>query len=229
MYIIQASPYSKLWTREYHKQCEANPELVNSVDEFQIVIPRSAGAITLVHNRPVHTSKLMPRSKEQKRDEHCPLEEVTLVEWLTGGEDGMRSNETDIYGVVGIDLDADLSAAAVSLFSATSDNDPAAAKRDAESEFKDLLKKVKIDAKSKMVEARALADKRVLRALKTTHRNLMKQYETMKQEGKGAYSPSVAEMVGAFILRDELNAANKASQGMRDGFSKILRDSVISS
>lgn len=223
MYILQASPYSKLWMRQFHKECEKNPKLVEEVSAFQVLIPRSAGAITLIHNQPVHIQKLLPRNPNQKADEHCPLERETLVEWLTGGVDGMRCNETDIYGVVALDLETDLSAAVINLVSAMGDENDKI-KKDAEGELRELTRKVKEESKSKMKDARALADARVVRALKTTHRNLMKEYETMKQEGKGRYEPSIAEAIGTFILREELKTISQSRNEMLKGFDSVMRE-----
>ncbi len=198
-YVIQASPLSKLYMRGMAEVIEQNPALVYEATPFKVLIPRSAGAIEMVHNEPVLASKLLKRSPNQLRDLHNFNELENLVMWLTGGPDGTQSQETDIYGVVELEIDLDFGPEIFSI-TQTKKDDNALVK---------LQKKITAQAADAIVKARDIADMRVKRALKMTHNNLVRQYEEIKTAGGQPYAPSAAEYIGSLILRTEVNKANE--------------------
>ncbi len=224
-YVIQASPLSKLFMPEWTKKCEEDPDLVFSTKEFTVQIPRTHGALKLIHNKPVHISKLDPPSLTRVKDEYLVDDLDGLVLWLVGGEDGMASEETDIYGVVGLNIDMDLSSALsdVAIFDAENPEDG----KKAAKKFEDVQKALITKTRSAMVAATELANQRVMRAMKNTHINLMKQHETLKIEGKGVYAPSVAEAVGAYVLKNEINKSSENRKRMVDLLNATMKDNSI--
>ncbi len=225
-YVVQASPLSKLFMPGWTPRCEEEPNIVlDPKVEFEVVIPRTNGALRLWHNKPVHVSKLEPYTPNREKDEYLVDDLDGLVLWLCGGEDGKSNEETDIYGVVGLNIDMDLSSAIadVALFE---EADPKA-QATAAKKYQDIQKALVSKTKTALNDARELADYRVKRAMKNTHVNLMKQYETMRTEGKGVYAPSVAEAVGAFVLKTEIEKSGANRRKMVEMLAATMNETTI--
>jgi len=224
-YVVQASPLSKLFMSTWTSRCEENPELVFSSDPFIVTIPKTNGALQLTHNKPVHITKLEPHNPNRVRDEYLVDDLDGMVMWLIGGEDGQRSEETDIYGVVGLNIDMDLSSALsdVALFDA---EDPKE-KDKAQKKYLDVQKALVAKTKIALTEATELANSRVRRAMKNTHVNLMRQYDTMRTEGKGVYAASVAEAIGAYVLANEIEKSSTNSKKMQDLLASAMNGNML--
>lgn len=219
-YVIQASPLSKLFMHQYVKRCEKDPEFVLKSVPFHVLIPRTAGAVILEHNVPVVTSKLLPRSLNREKDQNSAPDELdAFVEWITGGPNGDRSMETDSYGVVMLDLDLDVASTIMDLTNMSDDK----AKKSFEEFRQEMVKK----SKTAMIRAREIADSRVLRVMRNTHSNLMRSYETLKTEGKGVYQPSIAEAIGAFVLKAEIQKSSVDSRKMLSMLSDSMKETTI--
>lgn len=225
-YVIQASPLSKLFMGSHQSKCAELPEHVFKSVPFVVRVPRSAGDIMMEHNKPVHKSKLLPVTPGRKRDEFSNGESETLFEWITGGPDGDKCEETDIYGIVQLAVDLDVGSAIVDVASlaqgGTEDSEKKAAKT-----YQDLQRELVKSTKAALIKARDLADWRVKRAVKITHENLMKQYETMRQDGKGVYSPSVAEAIGAYIIREEVEKNKGIGAELQAILEKTMKETPI--
>lgn len=213
--------------RKYQRECEANPDFVFDTTPFDVEVKRSAGNIVMTHNKPVQVSKLMPVQKNKINDSFNAGELESLVLWLTGGDDGARSEETDIYGVVTLKVDMDISSALVDIAQLTEDENNEEGKKKAVKDYQDLQRQLIARTKDSLVEARKLADDRVKRALRVTHMNLMKQYETMKSQGLGVYAPSVAEAVGAHVLAAEIEKASATKKAMVNRLSEIMNTTNV--
>lgn len=212
---------------EWQKKVANDPDLVYSTKPFTVVVPRSAGALIFEHNKPVHTHLVGPVPKHIKKDDgYLSFDHDGLIWWLIGGSDGKRSEETDIYGVVGLYLDMDLSGALADI-AAFGDADTEESKKKALNEYKDLQAQLVKRTQVAMKSAKELADFRVRRALRITHSNLMKQWETLRTEGKGVYSPSVAEAVGAHILKKELEEGNESLKRMHEMIVASMNSGAI--
>lgn len=199
------------------------PEVVFEEVAFKVIVPSAVGSFVFHHNKPVPHTSLRPTDK-RKRDEFTSDIEAA-VKWITGGADGMRSHETDIYGVVVLNIE-DISNQIVDM-AAMSDMGTEDAQKKAQAEFKALRDAHLKKAKASLAAAREIADARVKRALRVTHQNLIKQWEAMQQDGKGRYSPSVAEAVGAFILSKEIDKASAKKKEMVDRFVEIAKNTVV--
>jgi len=207
------------------EKLEADPEKIFSDTPFEVMIPKTNGAIKLTHNKPVHITKLEPPQPSRIKDEYMVDDLEGLVLWLIGGEDGQRSEETDIYGVVGLAIDMDVSGALadVAMFDPDSKDDKAKAAK----KFSDIQNDLVKQTKSAIKEARDKADWRVKRAMRNTHINLMKQYETLKTEGRGVYAPSVAEAIGAYVLKSEIDASSANRRKMVEMLANTMTETSI--
>lgn len=202
---------------------EKPAEVFTDVD-FEVVVSTGTRAFTFEHKKPVAEASLLPPDPRQKKDEFSP-DLSTIVEWITGGDDGMRSHETDIWGIVKIKVD-DFSSqfAELSKLSAVgTEKAEKEALKELEASRKKFLSKVK-DATS---QAEELANLRVMRAIRLNHRNLVKQYETLSQEGKGGYRPSTSEYVGMLVLEKEIEKKTSVDQAVIDKFKAVARTAQI--
>lgn len=234
-YLIQASSLTKLFMREYERLCEEYPEFVKTpwdhplagkkTDDgeevpqrrFKVFVPRSMGGITMVHNTPMHISKLVPDQKNRKKDEQSTNEAKNLENWLAGDEDGRPTPETNIFGIVRLNVDLDVSSAIVDIADLAENN-----QKTAEKEYKDLRMELLERTKGAVKEAKKIADEKVMGEIRVTYRNLKTTYDNMKAEGKGTYAPSVAEYVGAFILSDEISRASETRRKAFDNMDKFI-------
>lgn len=197
-----------------------------SEEPFELTIPRSYGALTFTYNKPVHVSKVVPHYPGRKVANDNVIDDPEgLIDWLTGGSDGMQSHETDIYGVVALDLDMDVSGALadIAMFSGDDEDAKKTAQKSYEKIQKDLIK----NTSTALKRARELADSRVKRAMKRTHSNLLMQYETLKQQGGSPYAPSTSEAIGAFILRLEVDKAAENRKKMFNDFTENMKETFI--
>lgn len=249
MYVMQASPLSRIFLPRWQRELIAKPALIFELKEkFEVIVPRASGAIRLWSMKPVHMFNLLPK-KAYTQDAEGKLREVKgarqgvgdetrdLVPWLTGGPDGMGSEETDIYGIVQLDIGTDVVSDMVELMQRRSfepeveDDDagepeageaaegavPITRRRKRDGFAAQLVKmqaeyQRQVDAAVK--RARAIADEKVRRALKITHANLVAAWDAMETDGKKPYLASAAEGLGAFILNEEIAASNASRQAM---------------
>jgi hypothetical protein len=172
--------------------------------------------------KPVNAYTLIKKNPNEEKDDGTynfhNRRVDNLVLWLTGGPNGDQSNETDIYGVVELDLDLDIGPA-IAEVALLGSKDTEKSNKSAGQELLAIQKTLLAKSKDALIKAQELADKRVKRALKNTHNNLVKQYEAIKVAGGQPYAPSVTEAVGAFILKEELNKSGAHRKAM---FQQVL-------
>jgi len=209
--------------REYQQKCMDEPEFALKSVPFTVIVKASTRSFRFEHNKPVQQFSLF-KGDERKKDEFS-TDMQSVVEWITGGATGMRSPETDVYGVVSLEM-PDLSSQFVDIASLTESDTEADNKKSAKA-YQDMQKEHIKRTRDSLVKAGEIADEKVRRALRITHRNLMKQWEMMAQDGKGRYHPSVCEYVGGVILAEELKKASSKHQEMISRFEKIAQSIVI--
>jgi hypothetical protein len=237
MYIVQASTYSKVYMRDYQEFIEDDPDFALSPWDhplagketndgqkipkrpFHVIIPRSLGALHLTHNKPLHIQKLLPpQDGRRMADDRSPKELENAVNWLAGSKEGRSAEESDIYGVVRLSVDLDVSSVLVDIADASEEKQDQAAK-----DYKDLQKDLISNINNSMKSAKEEADKKVLEQMKATHRNLMQAFERMKADGQGRYTPSAAEVVGAHILHDELQKTSERRRAMLEKMDDLIK------
>lgn len=212
-YVIQASPISKVFCPDWHRKCLDNPALVlDDRQAFTVTIPRSAGAIVLEHNKPVHSSQLIPITGRREID----TDEVrNLLPWLTGGADNVET-DTDIYGVVLLNLDEDMTAGVSELINiqalALDDKDQQERYMQQQQE---KLRSMIAKMKEAVLAAKERANERVKRAMRVTQHNLNMEWGRIQQAGGKIYDASVAEALGAVVLEAEINAQSQDQAKIR--------------
>jgi hypothetical protein len=208
-YVIQASPLSKLFTAEWGKKCLKDPSLLTDpAATFEMRIPRNCGGIVMPHNSPLHVSTLLP----QQNTREVVLDEITpLVHWLCGGEDG-STEETDIYGVVAIEVNVDMTAELITML-----NKGFSAKK-----MQDRYEQMSKSIQGQIGVTRDKADARVKRALKATYNNLVAEWQRIKEKGGGVYAPSVSEALAAHILASEIKEHADTTQAAFDLIGKAM-------
>lgn len=185
IYLMQASPITRMALPEWQLKCIENPELLKSNEPFTVHIPRPCGGISLVHRKLTPPTDLIKRGDRLiEEDEVSPL-----VNWLTDE----HSFETDIYGVVSIRVGDSVADAlmAVILGGET-----------------DQLAKIVAESKEQMkkdfAKAQAQADERVMRACGKMFRVVKETVAEMKKNNKGIYSPSYAEALMMEVMKDTI-------------------------
>jgi hypothetical protein len=207
-YVVQASPFSKIFMPEWSERCMHDPTLIDKSEKgaFEVRIPRSAGGIVLKHLMPVHSATLIKRDQYDTFGKSLGVmrktddDEITpLVEWLTSD----KSEETHVYGVVAIDIGNDFEEAMQQLVALTME--AAVGSETAEKRKLEISTKIQKSLTEQLQEARSKADARVKRALSITHGNLLRSWEALKSNGQGTYMPSVQEALGHLIIKSEVD------------------------
>jgi hypothetical protein len=234
-HVIQASPYTKVFlSRDWQRRCIENTELINSDEKFTVTIPRSAGAIVLEHMKPRMTTTLIPRStaivtrvgnteqvSNQVTRQQDDKELTSLVAWLTGGPDGKQFSETDQYGVVEFDMGVDYMthvAAMMNIEAAMAGQPAEAILRRQVSMQQAMNERIKDGAQRSV----ALADERVLRALRNNYNYFYKQCQTNLENGMGKIIPSRSEVLAAVVLAEEVEKSTKAQQALMAKVQHII-------
>lgn len=214
--------------REFQTLCEDNPDLVFDQTPFKVIIQNNWRSWEFEHLKPVPADMLIDRTypdgTPRKKDEFTTSVD-DIVQWISGGPDGMRSKETDIYGVVQFEAGAEIAQNVLDLYSRIESGKISEDK--AVQEIKAFHKGNKKKNEEALQGAREIADNKVRRALKMTHNNLHRQWEILNQEGKGKYAPSIAELVGAHILKAELDKASQRRTKAMEGFMENMKSVII--
>jgi hypothetical protein len=209
-YIVQASPLAKLGVSPHREMCLKDPSYLYDKKPFDVIIPRPTGAIKLTHLVPEEARNLIPHSKNRviKEDEIGPL-----VHFLTS--DGMA--ETDIYGVVSIDVGKNV---IDNLLQMVISGDT--------SKMADLVRESKYEMARSLERAIELADERVKRACWKTYSIVQATRDDMKKNNSGVYSPSVTEALAFKVLEKSIMSARapevEAARMVEDAVGRIHND-----
>lgn len=129
-----------------------------------------------------------------------------LLNWVTGGVDGDLSQETDYSGCVQLPLSEEETGF---VFAALTGMEKS----------KELLSAIDV-AKDK---AKAKSAERVMRAIRRTHSNLMKQYERNKEQQGEMYSPSATEFLCSYVLASEESKRAEDQQKVTNEFQALMK------
>ena len=200
IYVMQASPVTRLCLPEWHSRCLDKPEILYSKESFEVFIPRTCGGIRLQHMKIIPPTDLIPKGpRVVEEDEVKPL-----VTWLTDE----NSQETDMYGVVAIEVGNDLADAIMSMI-VSGDEKKA---KEAMAENKAMMQK-------SFKEAVAKADERVMRACGKMYNIVRQTVDYMKKNNLGIYSPSIAEALMFEVMDKPISARRESdakAQAMMD-------------
>lgn len=184
-YIMQASPLTRIRLPEWHLKCLNDPSLLMSDEPFTVVIPRTLGAVRLVHKKVTLASSLIPRIRNRMAEE----DEISpLVNWLTSPHEV----ETDIWGVVALKVDNDIADQIISLVLSQGTNQKVA--KTVQELQQNLVKSFKASQEE--------ADARVTRALSRLYNVVKVTRDHMKKNNLGVYSASHAEALAIYAITD---------------------------
>lgn len=223
MYVIAPSPLCKAFLPEWHDRLQDNPDLLfDEKEPFEFTIPRSVGGLRIKFNTPIHVASFFPKVKASDN------ELQSLLNWLTGGDDGRQCNETDPFGIVAYDPGFDPvqeftdMSAAEDLFSDDPKKALAAKKRqeDRRQEIAGRIRDLKVTLREK-------ADLRVLRSMRMNHNNLILQWQRNEEMKMGKYPPSISEMLGAHALDKEIKAAQAKGNELKNRMSELMQNQVV--
>jgi hypothetical protein len=220
MLVIAASPLTKAFLPDWKDRLMADPDSLFSEDPFTFKIKRSSGALHFEYNKPIHVAQLLPKAQDKDLR--------VLFDWLTGGDDGMQTQETNIYGIVAYDpgFDPVKELTALTALEGLESDDPAELKK-AQKKLMDRQKAVSARMKELKEGVRVKADARVLRHMRMTHNNLIKQWQMNEENKLGKFPPSDTEMFGAHALNKEIDAANQKTAEMKRRMSHLMDNKVI--
>ena len=190
-YVVCLSPIAQIFQPHLQQELITTPSLIFEMRPVKINVQRPCGAITFTLGSPKAFTK-------RQSSDRCEENDI-LVPWLTGGEDGMQSIETEMYGTALMDVDLDLIGQMTELQHLEAIGGKKVKGQSLEAEFTSKLKVA-------MAHAKEMSDARVMRAVKRVWEHLQKQYALNKEQGLGSYAPSPAELLCQFVLRKEIEA-----------------------
>jgi len=203
IYVMQASPLTRLRIPEWQHQCLEKPELLKSPETFRVQIPRASGDIILMHRKLTPPSDLIKRGERMvDEDEVSPL-----INWLTDE----HSFETDMYGVVAIKVNDSVADAIMTMI--------------IEGDTK-RVQEVMDDSKAQMAKdfesARKLADDRVMRACGKMYQVVKATVEDMKKNNKGVYSPSYSEALMMEVMSETIKERRRPDLRAQEMMDKAM-------
>lgn len=208
-YLLQASPLTRIFLPEWHYKCLDDPKLLFDTTPFRVRVPRAVGAIELTHGKPVLAASLIRQEGKQTRE--ITDDEVSpLVLWLTNSQ----NSETDQWGVVEIPVEQDLADTIMALVHSGDD-----------AERIRFMDNMKSKMAKTIMEARELADNRVMRACGKMYQTVKSTVEHMKKTNAGVYSPSYSEALAMTVMKDSIAMRRKpderAAQMMQSAMSSM--------
>lgn len=233
MYVIAASPITKVFLPEWHARCIENPELMfDETERFLVRVKRSVGAINLDYGVPTLVNAGAQSATR------------TLFNWLTGGEDGARNQETDMYGITVFDPNINVLAEVSSIVDMEMFSADMADYQKAPDETEDAFNARVAKARKKIEEkqakmqreviarfaaakkkAREIADDRVKRMIRMNWNYLVQQWQHNEEAGGKKHPPTDSEYLGSLVIQEELAASSskmaKKSEQMHKLFQKV--------
>ena len=225
MRVVACSPYTKLFLPEWEERLLENPDLImDDSIAFTFSVPRSVGAVENVqYGIPFRVDDYL-RNTYSAKDSKAASD---LMYYLTGGADGFGMQETEWTGIVELDTGSSGTERAMAeihhmVMTAQSTGDQSQIDK-AKKQMDYLMAKSFKDTQEATEASRHLANQRVIKQLKTTHHNLLQQYKTNKEDGKGLYMPSGPEHFGLYVL-NKIVKISKGRKEMNTKFNALLNE-----
>jgi hypothetical protein len=188
MYCVVSAPEAQIFQPHLQDELLENPELIFKRRNVKIYVERSSGRIEFTLGVP----KPFGRRQSSDKQEDLP----NIIPWLTGGEDGMRCQETEIYGCVSMGIEDDIAGTIQQIVH--------------ESMLSGAVPEIPANLKAQMEAATAASEiksrERVMRAARRCYRQLQDQYRINLEAGGQKYQPSKSELLCQYVLRREIQA-----------------------
>lgn len=213
-YVICASPLVKAFLNEWQDEVMENPDLLNDFKtDFTFDVPRNSGAVKIPFNKPIEV-----KTKDEK-------DTKALYQWLIGGNGSDQASETDCWGLVAFDPQQDLVGKIdrIALLEALSEEEEADPKKAAAKQAKitkdlsSIQKEIRNGLKGARDTALQKSQARIMRAMKVTANNLLRQWQINEESGLGKYPPSVSEHLSIKAYEEQIRKKNaKIYQSMEE-------------
>jgi len=213
--LVVTCPIAQIFQERYHDRLIEHPEHIY-MDEYeedgkmikpQIVVNTSSmGPLSFTLGQP------FPIGGKKGTDKSLDI--LAISNWLSGGEDGGRNNETDCYGIADLGMD---DAAASALIEALMTAGMTGEKANFSSLNADVQKRMKVS----MERAKVVSQERVMRQVRDIHRN----YEAQKQACEAnnqTYSPSKCEWLCRYVLKTEIKEREARQALFKKNFEEPL-------
>ena len=191
-FAIVCAPEAKIFQPHLQDLLLEDPARIFKEEDQPVYIERASGRLEFRLGRP----KVFLRAQTSDRSEDLNF----LVEWLTGGDDGMMCQETEQYGIVKLRYDSHVERAILESFMGSMNG--GAVQLPAE------ITKARDD---EMISARRRSRERVMRSIRRVYENMRRQQEQNKEVGGGQIQPSKVELLCNYVLKAEI-AAEKNRQ-----------------
>lgn len=217
-HVVCLSPLAKIFQRRYHNELMKNPMAVfDAKAKFDIVADKPSGNLVLPYAQVVDLTKYFGRSTNEDR------KIIDCFNWLTGGENGDLSRETNKTGCVIAPVDLEMVDMAIQYTQLQSEDEEAAEKFK-----KKMLTKGGLNAGG-MKKAREMSDRRVMEAVRTVYENMKKQKQLNKESGLGDYVPSPTEFLCAYVLSAEEKKTAKDREEITKQFAELMDQAITPS
>lgn len=212
-YVICASPLVKMYLTEWHERLLDKPDLIyDATEDFTFDIPRGCSATKIRFNKPIAIN-----GRDDKEIE-------VLYQWLIG-ESGHSYHETDLYGVVPFDPGVDLVERQdeVAQYENLMSEDPKAIAK-AQKKIAEIQMDTARRLKTMREAVKASSEARILRAAKTVHNNLIRQWQLNEEQKMGKYPPSISEMLGAHALDKQIKASAAKGSALKSRMNDLMQN-----
>ena len=215
-FVVCASPLVKCYLPEWHERLLEKPEhLFDGEADFSFSITAGCAAFLVDFNKPMMVTAGRDDDVESK------------YLWLIGEAVGSQ-HENDIYGLVPFETTVDLvqrsdEIARLSMKMLNNPNGAEAAQKAIQRLQKDTsqaLAKVREDAKER-------SERRIKRAMKRVHNNLVLQWQRNEEAKLGKYPPSMTELFGAHVLDAEIRKAQAKGEKIKSRMSELMTNQVV--
>jgi len=216
--LVVTCPIAQIFQENYHSRLIDNPASIYESDYLvdgvkkpvEIVVPtNSMGPLTFRMGIP------FPIGGKKGTDKSLDI--LAIANWLSGGDDGGRNNETDCYGIADLGLD---DAAATALVEELM----IAGISGKKANFAALGADVSSKMKEAMARAEIISKDRIMRTVNDIHRN----YESQRRvcEGKNeTYHPSRVEWLCRYVLREQVKEREDRQNLFKKNFEEPLSTS----
>lgn len=214
-YVISASPLVTMYLEEWHDRLLEAPDLIfENKEDFAFDVKSGCGAVAkLRFNKPFNVADIKGRSDK----------ELDMIYGWMIGEAGHSYHETDQYGIVPFDPGVDLverQDEMAQLDNLMSDDPKVVA--ETQKKIARIQKDTAARLRTMRESVKKASEARILRAAKTVHNNLMRQWQINEEMKLGKYPPSISEMLGAHALDKQIKAAAQKGAVLKEKMNSLM-------
>ncbi len=215
-FVVCASPLVKVYLPEWHERLLANPDHLSDMEfDFSFAIAHGVSSFHVDFNKPMMVTTGRDDDVESK------------FQWLIGEAVGAQ-HETDIYGLVPFETNVDLVQRSdeISRLSMKILNDPKGAEA-AQKAIAKIQKDTNVALAKVRQDAKELSEKRIKRAMKKVHNNLVLQWQRNEEQKMGKYPPSMTELFGAHVLDSDIRRAQAKGEKIKARMNELMNNQVV--